>query len=191
MALNGVQLCARALLKIGAQPITSFDENTAEAEISALLYDICRDALVSAHPWSFATAQRRLALLDESPGADFDHAFGLPSDFLRVLSAGQGDSGRGKGVSYRIREQRIHTNAETLMLTYVFRPDESAFPAFFCQALISRLAAEFCLPLTENTSRSEMLGKAAEVEFARARSIDAQQQTPQSIGSFPLVDVRG
>ncbi|MDF1719600.1 MAG: hypothetical protein P1U65_02900 [Minwuia sp.] len=191
MALNSVQLCARALLKIGAQPITSFEENTAEAEISSLLYDICRDALLSAHPWSFASAQDRLARLDEAPQADFDHAFALPSDFLRVLSAGHGASGRGRGISYRIQEQRLHTNAESLMLTYIFRPDESAFPAFFNQALICRLAAEFCLPLTENTSRTDMFNKAAEIEFARARGIDAQQQTPQTIERFPLVDVRG
>lgn len=191
MALNSVQLCARALLKIGAQPITSFDENTAEAEISALLYDVCRDAMLSGYPWSFATAQDRLALLDESPRADFNSAFGLPGDFLRVLSAGHGTSGRGRGISYRIQEQHLHTNADTVLLTYVFRPDESAFPAFFNQALICRLAAEFCLPLTENTSRTEMFSKAAEAEFARARSIDAQQQTPQSIDQFPLVDVRG
>ncbi len=191
MALNSVQLCARALLKVGAQPITSFDENTAEAEIAALLYGVCRDSLLSGHPWSFATAQVQLARLDESPLADFDHAFSLPGDFLRVLSAGHGQSGRGRGLAYRIQERRLHANADSLLLTYIFRPEESAFPAFFDQALICRLAAELCLPLTENTSRTEMLSRAAELEFARARTIDAQQQTPQVIERFPLVDVRG
>jgi len=191
MALNCVQLCARALLKVGAQPITSLEENTAEAEIASLLYGTCRDSLLSGHPWSFATAQVQLAKLDESPRADFENAFSLPGDFLRVLSAGHGQSGRGRGVAYRIQERRLHANAETLMLTYVFRPDESAFPAFFDQALICRLAAEFCLPLTENTARTEMLAKAAELEFARARTIDGQQQTPQAIDRFPLIDVRG
>lgn len=191
MALNSVQLCARALLKVGAQPISSFEENTAEAEIASLLYGVCRDSLLSGHPWSFATAQVQLARLDEAPRADFDHAFSLPGNFLRVLSAGHGQSGRGRGISYRIQERRLHANAETLMLTYIFRPDESVFPAFFDQALICRLAAELCLPLTENTSRTEMLANAAEREFARARTIDGQQQTPQTIERFPLVDVRG
>ena len=35
MALSALALCSRALLKIGAQPIASFDEGTAEAEVAA------------------------------------------------------------------------------------------------------------------------------------------------------------
>ncbi|ANK80083.1 MAG: hypothetical protein TEF_04220 [Rhizobiales bacterium NRL2] len=190
MALNRIQLCSRALLKVGASPVTSFEDGTAEAEIAALLYGVTRDALISGHPWSFATAQQALPALTVKPLADFDRAFALPADFLRVLSVGAGGSARGRGVAYRIHERRLHASAESLNLTYVFRPDETAFPPFFDQALIARLAAEFCLPLTENTARTEALSRAAEVEFARARSIDGQQQTPQAIENFALIEAR-
>ena len=60
MALSALALCARALLKIGAQPIASLDEGTAEAEVAANLYPGLRDALLAAHPWSFATGQATL-----------------------------------------------------------------------------------------------------------------------------------
>ena len=65
MALSALALCSRALLKIGAQPIASFDEGTAEAEVAANLYPAARDALLSLHPWSFATAQATLPRLAE------------------------------------------------------------------------------------------------------------------------------
>ena len=61
MALSALALCSRALLKIGAQPIASLDEGTAEAEVAANLYPGLRDALLAAHPWSFATGQATLA----------------------------------------------------------------------------------------------------------------------------------
>ncbi|WP_142849971.1 hypothetical protein [Telmatospirillum sp. J64-1] len=188
MALSSIALCARALLKIGAGTITSFGEGTAEAEIAANLYPSTRDALLSSHPWRFATALTSLARLAAPPLADFRNAFQLPPDFLRALSAGIG--GRGQGLSYRLAEQRLHCNADAVVLTYLFRPKEEDFPPFFSQALITRLAAEFCIPLTESTARAEMLHKLAEEELRRARLVDSQQDEPARLNSFPLVEVR-
>jgi len=189
MALTALALCSRALLRIGAQPVASLDEGTAEAEVAANLYAPIRDALLSAHPWSFATGQAALPRLVARPQADLAHAFQLPPGFLRALSAGTGD--RGRGVPYRIQEGRLHADADNVVLTYIFRPDESAFPPFFAQSLAARLAAEFCLPLTESASRAEMLFRLAESELRAARQIDSQQDTPRGIEDFPLVSVRG
>ena len=188
MALSSIALCARALLKIGCRSITSFDEGTAEAEVAGNLYEPIRDALLSSHPWSFATGQVTLPQLTVEPIADYDHAYQLPADFLRALSAG---AGRGRGLDYRIHERRLHTNASDVVLTYIFRPEETEFPPFFDQALIARLAAEFVIPLTDSTSRSEDLQKLADQELKRAKSIDGQQDTPQAIEDYTLIGVRG
>lgn len=190
MALTKYALCSRALIKLGCASISGFDDGTAESDVAGSLYDSTRDALLSAHPWSFATGQVTLPRLTATPVADFDFAYQLPSDFLRALSVGNGDSGRGRGAVYRIQERRIHTDVEPLVLTYIFRPDEVNFPPFFDQALIVRLAAEFCLPLTENTSRAELMANLAEQEFRRAKLVDGQQQTPQSFEDFTLINCR-
>ncbi|NKE46409.1 hypothetical protein HB662_16625 [Roseomonas frigidaquae] len=189
MALTAVALCSRALLRLGAQPVASLDEGTAEAEVAANLYASTRDALLSAHPWSFATGQTSLPRLAATPPADMAHAFQLPTGFLRALSAGSG--GRGGGMPYRLHEDKLQADATSVTLTYIFRPDESAFPPFFAQALVARLAAEFCLPLTDSASRAEMLFRLAEGEMRSARLIDSQQDTPRAIEHFPLIDVRG
>lgn len=188
MALSAIALCSRALLRIGATTIARFDEGTAEAEIAANLYPPLRDAVLSSHPWSFATAQASLPQLADAPLADHAYAYQLPADFLRVLSAGNGGSGRG--LTYRLAENRLLCDAEAVVLTYVFRPEESAFPPFFDQMLIARLTAEFCIPITESTSRAQFLFRLAEDEFRRAKLIDAQQHTPPAIEDFPLVEVR-
>ncbi len=87
MALTSIALCARALVKLGARSIASFDEGTAEAEIAAVLYPSVRDGLLSAHPWSFATGQATLARLAQQPVADHAFAYQLPPDFLRAFFA--------------------------------------------------------------------------------------------------------
>ncbi|MCB9996615.1 MAG: hypothetical protein H6869_09285 [Rhodospirillales bacterium] len=188
MALSDIALCSRALIRIGAAPITSFSDGTAESEIAGALFSPVRDALLSAYSWSFATGQVALSELEDAPLADYENAFQLPNDFLRALSAGAG--GRGRGLNFRIARDAVHTNSDEVLLTYIFRPEEEAFPPYFDAALIARLAAEFTIPVTENTSRAEAMFRLAEIEFERARQIDAQQDTPGRLEDFSLINVR-
>ena len=188
MALSSVALASRALIKLGANPIVGFDDGTIEAEIATALYETTRDSMLSSHPWSFATAQLELPQLELPPVADYAYAFQLPDDFLRALSCGAG--GIGRGLEYRIARNALHSNATPLVLTYIFKADETSWPPFFDQVLIARLAAEFCLPITESASRAELLYKQAEDEFRRAKLIDSQQDTPPRIEDYTLIDVR-
>lgn len=173
--MNSIDLCSRALLRVGANGITSFYDGTAEAEIAANLYPSVRDALLSAHPWNFATKQTELVRLATRPEADFDSAFPLPADCLRVISVGT--NGSGAGIVYKILGREFAANEDNIILTYVSRVPESVFPAFFDYLIITFLAAEFCIPITESTSRWEALRKIADLELRRARLIDAQEET--------------
>lgn len=187
MAQSDISLCSKALIKLGANTISSFNENTAEAQVARQLYSSVRDGLISAYPWRFATAQVRLPRLADNPTADFAYAYQLPNDFLRVLSAGVD---RGQGLNYRLCQRTLQTNAPSVVLTYLFLPKEENFPAFFDELLIAKLAAEFCLPLTESTTRTQFLIKQANIIFNQAKLIDSQQSLPQSIMDFPLIEVR-
>lgn len=189
MTLSAISLCSRALLKIGASAITSFDDGTAESEVAFNLYHSVRDSVLSSHPWSFALSQRELPRLEAQPLADYSYAYKLPNDFIRVLSAG--NSSRGRGMNYRVYQDALHTFSDKVVLTYIFRPDESTVPAYFDTALITKLASEFCIPLTENTSRADFLYRRAEEELRRARLVDSQQAPSQAIECFPLIDSRG
>lgn len=186
MAMSRIDLCSRALLKIGANPIASLTEGTAEADVASNLYDYVRDALLSAHPWHFATTQKKLAALPSSEAAA--NGYALPSDCLRVLHAGSYEG--GSGLVYRLSNRTLHTNAAEIYLTYVFRADEADYPPYFDKVLIAHLAAEFCIPLTDSTSRWESLRKIAEEDLRQARLINAQQATPAGIDDFCLVETR-
>ena len=189
MSLSAISLCSKALIKVGANGMTSFDENTAEARVASQLYGMIRDGLLSSYPWRFATAQKELNQLVAEPTADYKNAFALPSDLLRILSAGQ--QRRGSGLVYRVCENILQTDASSVILTYIFRPQEESFPPFFDELLVSKLAAEFCLPLTESTARSDYLNKQTESLLSRAKLIDAQQATTIGLDRFSLIGVRG
>ncbi len=188
MAMTSIEICNTALLKIGAAPIASFTDATAEADVAARIYPITRDALLAAYPWSFTLAQAVLTAESAVPTADYAHSFALPTGWLRVISAGIGRAGRG--LDYRVQGQKLLADAESLTLTYQRSVPESEFPAFFLGVLITRLAAELCLPLTEGTSRAESLYQLAAAELRLARLLDSQQSTPRRVEDFTLVEAR-
>ena len=70
-----VDLCSRALILIGAEPITSFEDGTTEALVSVNMYeDVVRTSLVNTR-WRFATNQAILNLLTAAPTGRYDRAY--------------------------------------------------------------------------------------------------------------------
>lgn len=188
MTLGQFDLCAAALIKIGARPPASLTDGSAEAEVAARLYGLVRDGLLSAHPWTFATAQVRLNPLGLPPVADFRHAFALPVDHLKTLALA--GAGGGRSVVYRINGRQLHADVAPVVLTHVFRPNEADCPAFFDRLLVAALAAEFCLPLTESAARADLLADHARELFREARRLDGQQDTPSALDDFSLIRAR-
>ncbi|MEM9470098.1 MAG: hypothetical protein AAF988_08035 [Pseudomonadota bacterium] len=188
MALTDIELCSKALIRLGAKPITSFTEGSAEAEIAGALYETCKFALLSSYPWSFATKQSNLTESSEEPIDGYSHAFDLPADFLRSISIGNAHE---KASKFYMVNGLLNSNQSEVLLTYIYTQSEDNFPPFFDAALILKLAAEFSIPVTESTSRTETLYKLADQEIAKVRLIDAQQDTPNRLRHFNLIDVRG
>ena len=189
MSDTAITLCSKALTKIGAKSITSFEEDTAEAEVANQLYEPTLQNLLASYPWRFALKQKNLARLTNTPVSDYQYAYQLPGDCVRVLSAGQNI--KSSGLDYKIVGQSLHTNAENVILNYICRPEEDDFPAFFKEALIGKLATEFCLPLTESTTRTDYVKKMSETSISSARLIDSQQNINSTFQDFSLIEVRG
>lgn len=188
MTYTKIDLCARALVKLGASAIASFEEETAEAQVCAQLYEPTLESLLAAYPWRFALKKTTLARLIDKPSADYQYAFQVPKDCVRVLSAGNGF--KSQGIDYKIVGKTLHTNANKVIISYISKLDESNFPVFFCNALIAKLAAEMCLPLTESTSRTEYMYKRFEEELKTAKLTDSQQDIAPCFQDFSLIEVR-
>jgi len=188
MILSDISICTNALIKIGASSISSFEDGTAEAEVSFNLYPIVKNGLLSAYPWNFATCTKDLAKCSENPISDYKYSYQLPPDFLRVISAGEGSS--SKGIEYKIIGKKLYTNHPSVILRYIYSPKEEDLPPYFIEGLIAKLASEFCIPITESTSRAELLKKQSDEFFQRARVLDSQQDTPEKFEDFSLVEIR-
>ena len=189
MALSELEIINAALVKLAAAPLVSLLDTGSEAMIALTLYPPVRDAMLAAYLWSFALREQVVAVPEGiAPVAGFSHAYALPTDHLRTIAV----TANGATIRYRQYGNRIECNtADGVVITYVARVLPPEYAAYFDMVLVSRLAAELCVPLTENAARAEILYRMAEQEFARARHTDAQQDSPARLTSFPLIDVRG
>ena len=79
VANSDIDIASRALILIGAEPITSFTASSTEATVANAVYeDVVRTTLCSSR-WRFATNQAQLNLLTNAPSGRYDRAHQLPA----------------------------------------------------------------------------------------------------------------
>ena len=106
-----VKICSVASLLVGGNDFGSFDEDSREAKLSAALYDNTKSVLLMQNAWRFSLRQFQLSKLLAKPLYDFDFAYQVPNDALRISSAvGAAD--------FQIIGDKIYSNADNLMITY-------------------------------------------------------------------------
>ena len=174
-----IGICNSALVKLGASTIVSLTEGTKNANLCNEQYDKVRDALLRAHPWSFAIARAKLAQLAVTPTFGWDHAYQLPADFLRVVAVYDNDDGVGT-VPYAVEGRTLLSDADDLYLRYVRREDDpNRFDALFREALAFRLAADLAIPIVQSNTLAERMTALADRMARKARAADSIEDYPE------------
>lgn len=180
-----VSICSNALLKLGDNTISSFDESSKAAQICTNLYGMVRDGVLRAHPWNCAIARVSLAPNAIAPIYGFSYAFTLPADCLRVLEVNSVDD-------HKIEGRNILANENPLYIKYIFRnEDENSYDALLIDALTCAMTAELAYPITKSSAQQDAAWKLYIEKLKLARAVDAQEDSPDTFGDFPLINVRG
>ena len=140
-ANSPIDICSRALILIGAEPITSFEDDTSEALIAGNMYeDIARTNLTSTR-WRFATNQSVLNRLTDAPTGRFNSAYQLP-DHLFVHAITVNDF----AIEYNIYGDKAFCDAsesDTLIADFTFRANEVGWPSYFSVCVEYAMAVVF------------------------------------------------
>lgn len=180
----------RAMRLLGHTTYTVGD-GTSEDLIVAALYDELLADMLRCHTWNWATRRVQLTASATEPGFEFDYAYQLPSDFVRVISVHPNSDGVGQVVWKEELiddsgdKRMILAGANELWLRYVANiTTHPLMPADFKTALAYALARDCALPIAESSSLHEKFEKMAARALLKARSSDA-------MGSFPERRPRG
>ena len=170
--LTKIDLCSMALLKLGERPIQSLNDDSVASQLARTLFDPIMDALIASHPWRFAM---RTYELTETTDGDFV----IPADVLRgINSPGSISSGH------------IVASGEKIQITALIRIAPEAYPAYFASLAATKLAMEFCVPMTGDQSVFRMLAALYETEYGSAKFIDSTTTTSANIDKFSLINAR-
>lgn len=177
--ISQTRVANHALQKLGAQLITSMDEDTREARTVKACYSILRDRELRAHSWNFSIKRVALAPSATVPAFGFAKAFPLPADCLRILPPAlhvDWTVENINGVSH------ILTNEGTVIyLRYVARiTDEAAFDELFVDMLACKIAWHCCETITQSNQKKADVMQEYKDARAEARRINAfEQASPQ------------
>ncbi len=172
MAESAVQICNNALIKLGANTITSLSDDTKPARLCNKIYTVLRDDLLRSHPWNFAIGRSSLAQLVDAPAFGFSFQYQLPSDSLRVLRLNDSHT------PYRIEGRKLLTDSNTVNLIYIKQvTDEAQFDSNYSNILALRIAAQLAYVITNSVRLSESLKQEYRLELNRAKMHDAQEDS--------------
>lgn len=187
MSATSVSICSNALLRLGAQTIASLSESNDRARIAAGLYETVRDSMLRSHPWNCAVKRVILAPDATAPAFDFTAAFTLPSDWLKTLQVGQD----GFEVDYRTEGGKIMASGTSLPLRYIWRNTvESTWDAMLVEAMELAMASAMAYGITKSASMADVAEKKLQMFMKRCRSTDGQDDPPDTLGDFPLMQSR-
>lgn len=169
-------ICNKALVLVGANIITSFDEATTESTVAGQLYESTLEAMLTRIRWRFATKQLQLSYQATAPLGRFKSAYQLPADALLIHTVTVNDN----VIAFDRYGDKIFADTgsnDTLICDYTFQTSEAEFPSYFKQCMVFELASLFAGAIARNDNLSTLYQQRAIAQIAIAKSTDSQAQT--------------
>lgn len=175
--MDETTIANRALSRLGARPILSMEDNSAEAVACRLAFPAVRDESLRSHRWNFARKRIALSRLATAPEFEWLYQYELPTDCLRVMEINDSDVWEAPLPSYEIEGRKILTDSESLNLKYIARiEDSNLFDVLFVRMLVLALAADIAEKVTGSAQLAQTLLQEKEsLAAGNARKIDANE----------------
>jgi hypothetical protein len=176
-----ISLASNALILLGHEPIASFTETTAGAQVAENLFENSYKSILTTHRWRFATKQAQLARLAAAPLSAFNHQFQMPSDLLYLI----------RGIrNYEVYEDKIYANEQTMEIEYIYDISADRLPSYYAKMFEFYLASQFAIPITGDIEKASFYTQQYEKALVRAKFADSSQRPNDAFIDSPYTDVR-
>jgi hypothetical protein len=176
------QIANRALRRLAVAAVQSPSESTEQRRAVDDVWQAAVDEVLAEHPWNCALVRTTLAADGTAPAWGFARAFSLPSDpfCLRVWRLSEEHHPRAK---FEVKGRKIHTDeAAPLRVELIVRlADPEQLAPHVARCISAKIAEELAYKLTNSREKEEQMADWYEGSLRKARSLDAQEGTPEDV----------
>ena len=187
-----VNMCNSALNLLGASTISALTDDTKNARLCNQRYEPVRNRVFRSHAWNCLHKRVQLAQNSTAPVVEYDHAYALPSDCLRVLKIHNGTTDSiATNLDYKLEGRNIVTNEGTVYLIYIgLVTDPNEYDTYLQESISHQLAADLCYAITNNATLANNYMARADERLREARFIDATENSLGTVEANEFTDAR-
>ena len=187
-----VNMCNSALNLLGASTISALTDDTKNARLCNQRYEPVRNRVFRSHAWNCLHKRVQLAQNSTAPVVEYDHAYALPSDCLRVLKIHNGTTDSiATNLDYKIEGRNIVTDIDTIFLIYIaLDTDPNNYDTYLRESISHQLAADLCYAITNNATLANQYMTRADERLREARFIDATENSLGTVEANEFTDAR-
>lgn len=173
-----VQICNRALQKVGAKRITNLTDDSNSARACLAAYESVRDAELQKNRWNFSIQRYEIAADAEAPAWGRENSFTLPEEVIEPIPPYPEDNSADR--DWVVENGKILTNdsAPLYLRATTVVTDPNKMSPLFREALACALALEICEELTQSNQKKESLKADYKEAIAQARRRNAIMSVP-------------
>ena len=187
-----VNMCNSALNLLGASTISALTDDTKNARLCNQRYEPVRNRVFRSHAWNCLHKRVQLAQNSTAPVVEYDFAYALPSDCLRVLKIHNGTTDSiATSLDYKIEGRNIVTDIDTIFLIYIaLDTDPNNYDTYLRESISHQLAADLCYAITNNATLANQYMSRADERLREARFIDATENSLGTVEANEFTDAR-
>ena len=187
-----VNMCNSALNLLGASTIANLTDDTKNARLCNQRYEPVRNRVFRSHAWNCLHKRVQLAQNSTAPIVEYDHAYALPSDCLRVLKIHNGSTDSiASALDYKLEGRNIVTDIDTVFLIYIaLDTDPNNYDTYLRESISHQLAADLAYAITNNATLANQYMTRADERLREARFIDATENSLGTIESSEFTNAK-
>lgn len=185
-----VDICNRALEKLGEDPIVSLSDELKQAQALKRVYSDSLAALLIEHPWHFAKKRAALPASATAPSWGWTYAYPVPTDFLRLTLIKDGPDFSLEADASGSQAILCNTAAPLYILYTYNVTDAGRLTPHFVEAFSSKLAFDVCEDLAESNTKKDIIAQLFASDLAKAKRINGLQKSPDPMPAFSWLQSR-